>query len=363
MANSSDDSDRKDSSLEEVDQVSAAYEDINKRLEGLKKGEDLVKEKEDDKDDEDEEEEEDDDKEDETEDEDPLDSEDDDKEDDKDDEEVEEEVEEKEEENEDEEEEPPKSSFKDDVEDGSQQSQEVEKETDAKSQSGEEKEDNLDDLASEESPALDEPPQRPTRRFDIEESDMDIPNLKRSSAENFGPVSSPYKDEPLITQKNPFTSSYASAPRNRGGNKIHLLILILIGLAVIGGTVYLLKNQFDETSPTPSPTSTPEVSPTPLPTPSFDRSKYKIRVLNGTTKTGLAGTVSAKLKDLGYQVDRTGNAPKQNYTTTEVRVKTSATGLSEQLIKDLPSEFSGASASGELKDSDSADGEVILGAK
>jgi hypothetical protein len=105
------------------------------------------------------------------------------------------------------------------------------------------------------------------------------------------------------------------------------------------------------------------VTPTPEPTPeAVDRSKFKIRVLNGTTKTGLAASVSAKLKDLGYQTDKVGNATNSAFQTTLVRVKQSSTGLLDQLIRDVAPDFSAASST-ELKDSDSADGEVILGTK
>lgn len=321
MAKDDEELDDKKSIPEDEDQVSAAYENINKRLESLKKGGDVddgPKKQDEDEVEEDEAEE------DQDQDEDPLDREDDD----------------------DDEEKKKDQAEEDEVEDLAKKPEEEEEEV---------KEDTLDDLA-------DEVPTRPTKKFNMDETDMDIPNLKRP-ADNFGPVQNPYREEPLITQKNPFQNSYASVPRNRGSNKVHLLILILIGLAVIGGTVYLLKSQFEGISSPPAPSATPEASPTPIPSPSFDRAKYKIRVLNGTTKAGLAASVSAKLKDLGYQIDKTGNAPKQNYTTTEVKTKSATPDLSEQLVKDLPSEFSGASSSGELKDSDSADGEVILGTK
>lgn len=222
----------------------------------------------------------------------------------------------------------------------------------------------LDDLTKEDSSDLDAKEyNRPTRRFDKEESDLDIPNLKRPMNQNsFG--ESQYSEEP---KPNPFSSrmdhrnDFGTYGPKKSGNKIHLLILILIGLAVIGGTVYLLKSQFESTPAEPSPSPIAIESPTPQPTQSFDRAQYKLRVLNGTSTSGLAGSVSAKLKELGYQIDKTGNAPNQNFKKTEIKTKSTTTGLSDQLLKDLPSEYSDASVAASLKDSDAADAEVILG--
>lgn len=217
-------------------------------------------------------------------------------------------------------------------------------------EAGGSKEETLEDLAEEkeeeELPAG-VPPSRP-KSFNMDEEDYQsaIPHLNSSISSS-----------PLYSNKKP----------SRTGLK--LLLLVVIGLLVIGGVIYLLKgpeifkgglNLFSSPSPSPSPSTTP--SPTPSPTPSFDRSKYKLRVLNGTPTTGLAASVSAKLKNLGYQIDKTGNASNSSFPQTLVASKSSAVGLVDQLIKDLSPDFS-ASASSPLKDSDSDDGEVTLGAK
>lgn len=168
---------------------------------------------------------------------------------------------------------------------------------------------------------------------------------------------------PLPESGNVFNSKYDGLGRPKGSSKLHIFILVLLGLAIIGGTVYLLRTQFSQ-EPTPTPTpEAPIVTPASEPTPApLDRSKFKIRVLNGTTKSGLAASVSAKLKDLGYQSDKVGNATNSAFTRTVVRVKSSATGLLEQLIKDLTPDFE-ASSDSSLKDGDSADAEVILGTR
>lgn len=201
----------------------------------------------------------------------------------------------------------------------------------------------LDDLVSEDSPSLESPifPSQTTNPPNFDEG----PHIP-----------------PLGSHMHP---GMVGAHKKSGSSKsIHLIILLIVGIAVIGATVYLLKGG-SLNKPSPSPTSAPVVVPSPIPSPSpevVDRSKFNIRVLNGTAKSGLAASVSARLRALGYLSDKTGNATNSAFTQTVVRVKTTATKLLEQLIKDLQPDFSATSA-GNLQDSDSVDGEVIIGAK
>lgn len=148
-------------------------------------------------------------------------------------------------------------------------------------------------------------------------------------------------------------------------SKKQLLVLIIVGVAVISATVFLLKKQFTgSSSPSPStvaPVETPTQTPTPTPQP-VDRSKYKVRILNGTTKTGLAASVSSKLKDLGYQGEKVANATNSSFTQTLIRIKPNLTDLLDQLIRDLAPDFV-ASSGDSLKEDDGAEAEVILGTR
>lgn len=147
-------------------------------------------------------------------------------------------------------------------------------------------------------------------------------------------------------------------------SKIHFVVLALIGLVVLGSAVYLLKYQFKQAKPEPtaSPTPVVESTPSPSPTPtSIDRSKFTVRVLNGTGKSGLAASVAAQLKELGYKTDKTGNATTTTQTT--IKAKTGSDDLIKQLITDLSSSYSASSASASLKSSDASDAEVTIGNK
>lgn len=150
-----------------------------------------------------------------------------------------------------------------------------------------------------------------------------------------------------------------------GSSKPLLIILAVILLAVIGGSAYLFREKLRPgTTPTPTPDlEVPVVISTPEPTPeAIDRSEFTIRVLNGTSTSGLAASVSAKLKELGYKIERSGNATNSAFTQTVIRTKEGASGLSDQLTQDLSSDYS-TTTGPTLKDSDTSDGEVIIGSK
>jgi hypothetical protein len=154
-----------------------------------------------------------------------------------------------------------------------------------------------------------------------------------------------------------------------GMSKAALIITIVVILVLIGAAGFFLKTRIDKLTAEPSPTPIAEniplesFAPTPEPTPEFDRSQYTLRILNGTGTAGLAGSVSAKLKELGYEVERTGNATSSAIAQTTVRVKEDASeGLLEQIISDLSADYQ-AVMGAVLKDSDAADVEIIIGAK
>jgi hypothetical protein len=183
-----------------------------------------------------------------------------------------------------------------------------------------------------------------------------------------------YQDEdsyssqiPHLGSQIPTSGVYSNREPSRGGNKLKLFFLLVIALLVVAASLYLLKGKslFKKLSGgTPAPTDAPisQTMATPAPTPAFDRSKYTIRVLNGTSRSGLAATVLKKLNDLGYKGDKTANATNSAFTSTVVRVKDSAPDLAPNLIKDLSPDYN-ASTSGSLKSTDDVDGEVILGTK
>jgi hypothetical protein len=170
---------------------------------------------------------------------------------------------------------------------------------------------------------------------------------------------------------NNYFSQHQQPQTPKRANKFHLLILVVIGVVVIGFTVYILKGGFGDINigtpaPSPSPfaTATPEPTPTPTPEPTVDRGEFTVKVLNGTSTSGLAGTIRDKLKELGYKTATPGNAADSDVTQTEIRVKdgTASAELLQRLTLDLAPTYE--AKEGEKLDKKAAyDAEVIIGTK
>lgn len=154
-----------------------------------------------------------------------------------------------------------------------------------------------------------------------------------------------------------------NVPEDKSSVSKALLILVgVVILLLIGTSIYLLRNKLIGSKEKEQATTVEISTPTPQPTPDFDRSKFTLRVLNGTKTSGIAASVSAKLKNMGYKTTKEGNATSSAFKRTEVRVKEKAQELLQQLIKDLLPDYD-ATSGANLKDTDEVDGEVILGVK
>ena len=157
-------------------------------------------------------------------------------------------------------------------------------------------------------------------------------------------------------------SDIYAGPQKLGSGKRIFLVLGIIALVGLGTFFYSLRAGSKDSKVSSSPTPLPVVqsTPTPQPSPSFDRTEYTLRVLNGTSTQGLAASTSAKLKELGYKIEKTANATNSAFEKTVVRVKSEQDIFLETLLKDLMPDYNGEKGP-ELKDSDTSDGEIILG--
>lgn len=161
-------------------------------------------------------------------------------------------------------------------------------------------------------------------------------------------------------------------PSDKGSSKFWMLIPVVIILLVFGGTVFLkdkalnkikgvstLANVFS--SPTPTPVL-PTPTPTPTQTPEVKREEYKVRVLNGTTKSGAAKTLKEDLEGKGWEVIKVGNAKNQKLEQTTVSVKEGLQQALQTMVEDLKADFQ-ATSGAELDSEDTADVEVVIGRK
>lgn len=147
---------------------------------------------------------------------------------------------------------------------------------------------------------------------------------------------------------------------------IVLIILAALGFAYwrgIGPFAKFRLGATQESTPTPSPVVFESPSPEASPAADLDKSEPKIRVLNGTSTTGLAASVKDFLEGKGWKVASIGNAATKDFTNTVIRFKTGFDKFEELLTDDLSDKYSVSVDNDELDATDSADIEVTVGTK
>lgn len=158
--------------------------------------------------------------------------------------------------------------------------------------------------------------------------------------------------------------SFSGQGSSSGSSKAWLIPVVLV-LALFGGALFFKDTITGSLKGSPAPTPTPVTAvptATPTPTPALDRSQYKVRVLNGTTKSGAAGALADSLEAKGWEILSKGNAKDQATAQTTVRVKEGSEAVAETLISDLSPDLE-ASTGANLTASDKADAEVVIGKK
>lgn len=209
-------------------------------------------------------------------------------------------------------------------------------------------------------PAVNKSPQSLDDLSD-EEEDEDMPSFRHVNTSHNLPSSGIYSGSQI--RNNPSQFNRPSG----GGNKLVLLIPVIL-LALVAGGAFVFKDQVislmgGTTNVTPTPSPVPAVLPTEVPTPTLppvERKSFKLRVLNGTIVSGQAASLSDKLKDQGWTVNRAGNNDDQNIQSGSVKAKAKVDqNAYKTLLSDLGEKF--ASSSSTLKDSDVVDFEIIIG--
>lgn len=117
-------------------------------------------------------------------------------------------------------------------------------------------------------------------------------------------------------------------------NKKMLIIIGVVFILTLVGIGALSGFNTSEQKAIPSPTPTPSVSPEPSVSPNL--SVLKVQVLNGSGVTGAAKEIAQKLEALEFQTVETGNADANDYTKTQIQMKSSVSeSVYEQITKEL----------------------------
>ena len=150
--------------------------------------------------------------------------------------------------------------------------------------------------------------------------------------------------------------------------------LVLVGLfaaisfIIVGSYLMIAQSQQFSlpfiSSPTPTLTVTPIPSITPTPTvdPNLKRDEIKLQVLNGTDKAGFAKSTSEVLEKLGYGNIAVGNADRDDYQKTVIRIKDEAKKYQSLITGDLSADFDTSTVESLPQDSQ-YDLVIILGQK
>ncbi len=148
----------------------------------------------------------------------------------------------------------------------------------------------------------------------------------------------------------------------RKPNKYKLLplaLVVLVIIAVVVGLKIFKSKKSDSVQKEPAVSQTPSIIPTPGLNP-LVRSEWSFEVLNGSGVTGAAKKVADKLKEMGYQVVKVGNAEKDDYNSSQIFISSTFKDKVDLLVADIKDAIKIASIAGELKDS-SASARIIIG--
>lgn len=187
---------------------------------------------------------------------------------------------------------------------------------------------------------------------EIIEEAMPSDPIQQSKVYNQDPGLS--SDKPILSPKGERSKAVVFIPI--------LIVIIVIGLMFFYRDKLLSKVMKLTSQQTAQVTPMPSQVPTPTPTIAIDRSKYTVRVLNGTPKTGAAGVLAEKLKSLGWNIDKTGNATSSAIAQSYVRGKVNI----DEVIKLLESDvidYQATTSAVILQPSDKADLEFVIGKK
>lgn len=136
-------------------------------------------------------------------------------------------------------------------------------------------------------------------------------------------------------------------------------------IALVVGGIFVSKNAVEKRAgslaglPVVSPTEMPEPTPTIV----LNRSGLKIKVLNGSGISGLAGKAKDYLESLGYEGVETGNAKTYDYAETAIRIKEEKKDYLDLLTRDLGRAYQLAAKTVFLESEEDFDVIVVLGKK
>lgn len=142
-----------------------------------------------------------------------------------------------------------------------------------------------------------------------------------------------------------------------------IIIAIVVFVVLIGGSFFLIKGKTSQKKDQSKTSDKTTVTETPEPTeePEFKKSDFTIKILNGSGKAGLSGSLQKDLEEKGYKVESTGNADNFNYKTTIIQAKEKAPSKFVDELKDILSDKYGSVETEKLDEDEDIDAVIIIG--
>ena len=217
-----------------------------------------------------------------------------------------------------------------------------------------------------------DPSQKPSLPMVVEEEKEEKPEPEEEKVREISeeikdtPDEIKVKPSPLITDN---IIEYKKSPWQSAFSSRFLILGLFLSIALILGGSFLVIGQsgslkvpfISSPSLTPTPTQVPSVTPTPTVDPNLERTDVTLSVLNGTDKSGFARTAADELESLGYEDINVGNADKDDYPKTVIRIKDESRKYLPLIINDLKDKFDTSTVE-TLQEDSQYDAVIVLGA-
>lgn len=164
------------------------------------------------------------------------------------------------------------------------------------------------------------------KKVDIEPKDVDLQKTSKAILSNDA-VENDLSKEDLLEKDRAFFNEPPDGMEDKKSSLPFFLKIMfttfILGLVFFAGIYYAVNTKSikfpnfissnQDASPTP-PSTTPTSKP-------IDLSEYSIKVLNGTSTSGVAAKVKTDLESQGFKVQSIGNAESTDFTKTEILAK------------------------------------------
>lgn len=144
-------------------------------------------------------------------------------------------------------------------------------------------------------------------------------------------------------------------------------LAIIVVVAALGTSLLIFKDQIVnvvkiDSALKESPTPSPAIEPIPTATP-LERKDLTLQVLNGSGTPGVGQKAKELLEELGYTVEKVGNAKSFDYDKTQISIKEDKKDYFDLVREDLSKDYEVEENVETLEEDSKFDAIIIIGKK